>query len=208
MFYKNIHHKRSIYREKKWTEYVCLQNNVIYKITDLIKAVLPISNITWFHIKVGSQDINIGIKIECSFSWFGSFIPHITANFGCHSLSYSFHEFFFWYGSSLFAGRSISRTKECSKTIRKVKQFRLNSNSVRWHWLSIIAKLNRCLYFSKWHWELIMDDRKNSASPDCFEILDTAVNGYELKIKEALFISLFKPELHTQVKHYNTTIPM
>ena len=49
---------------------------------------------------------------------------------------------------------------------------------------------------------------KNAASTDCFQILDTATNNYELKIKEALFINSYKPELNTQVKHYNTTIHM
>ena len=49
---------------------------------------------------------------------------------------------------------------------------------------------------------------KDVASPDCFQILDTAINNYELKIKEALFINSCKPELNTQVKHYNTTIHM
>ena len=49
---------------------------------------------------------------------------------------------------------------------------------------------------------------KNTASAECFEILDTATNNYELKIKEALFINSYKPELNTQVKHYNTTIHM
>ena len=47
---------------------------------------------------------------------------------------------------------------------------------------------------------------KNVASPDCFVILDSAVSDYQLKIKEALFIESCKPELNTQVKHYNTTI--
>ena len=49
-------------------------------------------------------------------------------------------------------------------------------------------------------------DCKNVASPDCFVILDSAVSDYQLKIKEALFIESCKPELNTQVKHYNTTI--
>jgi len=47
---------------------------------------------------------------------------------------------------------------------------------------------------------------KQIASKDCFVILDTAVNVYQLKIKEALFIDSCKPELNTQVKHFNTTI--
>ena len=47
---------------------------------------------------------------------------------------------------------------------------------------------------------------KNSASSDCFVILDSANNNYELKIKEALYIDSLKPELNSQVKHYNNTI--
>ena len=49
---------------------------------------------------------------------------------------------------------------------------------------------------------------KEVVSSHCFIILDSAVTCYQLKIKEALFIDSCKPELNTQVKHYNTIIHM
>ena len=51
-------------------------------------------------------------------------------------------------------------------------------------------------------------DCKSAASSDSFKILDTANSPYQLKIKEALYIMASKPELNTQVKHFNTTINM
>ena len=42
---------------------------------------------------------------------------------------------------------------------------------------------------------------KKVALSDCFNIIDSTVTGYQLKIKEALFIDSCKSELNTQVKH-------
>ena len=40
----------------------------------------------------------------------------------------------------------------------------------------------------------------------CFKILDKANSQYSVKIKEALHIDWEKPELNTQVRHYNITL--
>ena len=45
-----------------------------------------------------------------------------------------------------------------------------------------------------------------SFNNDCFKIIDTASNSFNLKIKEALHISWDKPNLNAQVNHYNLDI--
>jgi len=46
-------------------------------------------------------------------------------------------------------------------------------------------------------------DKCNS---NCFKIIDRANFKYNLKIKEAFHINWSKPELNTQVKHFNITL--
>ena len=46
---------------------------------------------------------------------------------------------------------------------------------------------------------------KNNASPDCFTILDSDKLGFKLRIKEGFHITLEKPELNVQVKHYKSS---
>ena len=47
---------------------------------------------------------------------------------------------------------------------------------------------------------------KETASADCFSILDTASTIYQLKVKEGLHISWEKPSLNKQKKHYIVSI--
>ena len=41
---------------------------------------------------------------------------------------------------------------------------------------------------------------------NCFEVLDSATNSFDLKIKEALHINWNKPDLNAQVNHFNLTL--
>ena len=47
---------------------------------------------------------------------------------------------------------------------------------------------------------------KNQYTSDCFKILDSAKTVYSLKLKEAIYINSLKPDLNTQVQHFNTLL--
>lgn len=47
---------------------------------------------------------------------------------------------------------------------------------------------------------------KNSASTDCFTIIDSASSSFRLKMKEALHITWCKPDLNKQVNHVSMTL--
>ena len=49
---------------------------------------------------------------------------------------------------------------------------------------------------------------KASCTPDCFEILDSAVTKYQVKLKESMYIKREKPDLNQQVKHINLTLSL
>ena len=46
---------------------------------------------------------------------------------------------------------------------------------------------------------------RESCSTECFTILDTAASGFQLKIKEAMYIKWKKPILNQKVKHTPVT---
>ena len=45
-----------------------------------------------------------------------------------------------------------------------------------------------------------------SCSADCFEILDSALSNFHLKLKKAMHINWEKPYLNQQVHHANLTL--
>ena len=47
---------------------------------------------------------------------------------------------------------------------------------------------------------------KNLYTSDCFKILDSAKTVYSLKLKEAFYIKSMKPDLNTQIQHFNTLL--
>ena len=47
---------------------------------------------------------------------------------------------------------------------------------------------------------------KNMCNEDSFSILDHAATSYSLKLKEAIHISLLKPELNKQIFNYGVTL--
>ena len=48
--------------------------------------------------------------------------------------------------------------------------------------------------------------RCNSCSAECFEVIDHATNKFQVKIKEALYISWEQPSLNKQLYHVNLTL--
>ena len=69
-----------------------------------------------------------------------------------------------------------------------------------------------CLFYSDLGWVGMLlaglNECRESCFTECLTILDTAASGFQLKIKEAMCITLEKPILNQQVKHVNLSLSM